>query len=172
METGNIGIFKYLPYRIESANSMKNIFRVIYIAGFCLQSAFCQPFKSEASLAFLQGSWSYKGGQYIYFDSDHNNLKRTKVTDLHDLKIEVTSSDIKIIYPNQVFYSPYTLTVEKGRKFISFDMGSGMVKYQIVYINSKFLTLKCRHKINLFVDGDPNKKAAYSVFIIYLAKSG
>lgn len=150
---------------------MKSILWVLCIAVFFLQETFSQSFKKPAP-SFLTGSWSYKSGHYIYFDSHNRKLKQSKVTDIHDLKIEVTPSDIKIIYPNQVYNSSYVLSVDKRRQFISFDMGSGLVKYQILYTNSKFLTLRSTHSINFYVDGDPDKKAAYSIFVINFIRSG
>ena len=148
---------------------MKNVFLVFFLIAFGARSGDCQSLRKSPS-SLLAGKWSYKSGHYIYFDSSNRKLKQSKVTDLKDLNVEVAGHDVKIIFPGQVYNTPYELSSEKGRRYISMDLGSGLIKYQILSLNNKSLTLKSRHNINFYADGDPNKKVAYSIFIINMVK--
>ena len=149
---------------------MKNIFIALFIVAFGLPYTFGQPVK-KLPASLLTGMWNYKNGYYSYYDDSNKKLKQSRVTNLQNLNIEVTSeTDIKIIYPDRIFYTTYQLSVEQGRHFISLDLGNGLIKYQIVYINRKSVTLKSRHNINFYVDGDINKKAAYTIFTIHMVK--
>jgi hypothetical protein len=147
---------------------MKNIFLVFFIAVFSLQYALGQRFK-ESTSNILTGSWSYKSGYYSYYNSSKKKLKESKVTDIQDLNVEVTSSDVKIIYPNRIYNTTYQLTVEKGKRYLTLDLGNGPVKYQI--LNNKSVTLQARHNITFYVDGDLNKKAAYTIFTVNMVKN-
>ena len=119
----------------------------------------------------LLGTWSYKSGKYVYFDSNNNRLKEREMTELKDVDIDVKPESAKIIYPNKkVFTGNYTVNEENGINQVVVDLGEETVEYQISSISNSSLTLKARHEIEFYVDGDQKKKAAYGLVIITLKK--
>jgi hypothetical protein len=148
---------------------MKSIFLVCLFAFISAQHTFSQSPKRVENL--LLGNWSYKSGHYLYFDKSHKKLKQSPVSGIDKLNIQVDSSTVKIIYPNRVYNTRYNVSASNGKQFVTLNLGNGPVRYEISALSANKLTLQSRHNINFYVDGDADKRAAYSVFIINLAKN-
>lgn len=119
----------------------------------------------------LLGSWKYKSGKYEYYDTSNKKLKESNITALQSLDIEFGQKTAKVVYPDKKEYrGSYNLSEENGKHFVDVSLAEKVVRYQILSINRKEVTVQARHSVSFYVDGDPEKKVAYGLVIIALAR--
>lgn len=112
----------------------------------------------------ILGNWRFESGKYMYFDQANQKLKESDLTELKEMAVVVEPKFAKIIYPDKEEYTgTYSFFGKKGKQYVTFRLQEKTIQYQITSISHSAITLQARHNIQFFVDGDENKRAAYSV---------